>query len=127
MHDFGVRQEIGRYIRNLVFEIDRMQTPHTFVLFVRQEQVNEIRKLVSSEKFEIVGTTIHWHSIKEQIMFSRVIAKEQVDLMHFPYSPFLFLILDRLSSLFMILSIIILPQELLRPCPRLFIASKLRI
>jgi len=42
---------IGRYIRNLVFEIDRMQTPHTFVLFVRQEQVNEIRKLVSSEKY----------------------------------------------------------------------------
>jgi glycosyltransferase involved in cell wall biosynthesis len=76
---------VGRYIRNLVFELEKINSPHTFVLFAKKDQVKEIEKAISKEKFRVVGTDIHWHSLKEQVLFSQVLQKEKLDLMHFPY------------------------------------------
>jgi len=80
-HETGV----GRYIRNLVLELQRLDSDHEFVLFVKEQSKSEIQKIVHSKKFTIVPTNIHWHSLEEQIMFSNVLKKEKLDLMHFPY------------------------------------------
>ena len=34
---------------------------------------------------EIVNTDIKWHSLKEQIEFPKILEKENLDLVHFPY------------------------------------------
>lgn len=80
-HETGV----GRYIRNLVFELEKLDTPHEFVLFVRQQDASGIRSSLKNPKFNVVGTKIHWHSLQEQLEFPDVINKEKVDLMHFTY------------------------------------------
>jgi glycosyltransferase involved in cell wall biosynthesis len=80
-HETGV----GRYITNLVLELERLDTEHEFVLFVKEQDYKEIRQLIKSKKFKVVPTAIHWHSVREQIAFSGILHREKLDLMHFPY------------------------------------------
>lgn len=80
-HETGV----GRYIRNLVLELDKLNSEHEFVLFVKEQDENKIRSAVMNKNFKIVPTAIHWHSVKEQLLFSRILQKERMDLMHFTY------------------------------------------
>jgi len=80
-HETGV----GRYIRNLVSELHKIDPEYEFVLFVRQDDLGEIRKSVTSDKWKIVGTTIRWHSFSEQMLFANILKMEKLDLMHFTY------------------------------------------
>lgn len=82
---FWYETGVGRYIRNLVSGLEKLDTGHSFVLFVKEDQAGEIRKQVSGSKFTVVGTSIHWHSVREQVLFPQVINKEDLDLMHFTY------------------------------------------
>lgn len=75
---------VGRYIRNLVRNITVLDNRNTYVLFARAEDVSVIEQIIP-KTWKIVTTTIHWHSLSEQVSFLPILYKEQLDLMHFPY------------------------------------------
>lgn len=76
---------VGRYIRNLVVNLAELDTQNDYVLFVKGEDVNQVKIEVRSQKFEVVKANIAWHSVAEQISFPKILAKEKLDLVHFTY------------------------------------------
>ena len=75
---------VGRYIRNLILELSKIDTKNSYVLFVGTSHKKKLEELVP-KKWKIVSTDIHWHSVSEQIQFANVLNKENLDVMHFPY------------------------------------------
>lgn len=80
---------IGRYIRNLIFELAKIKNQYKYVLFASSVDVPEIKSLLQEsdaiDRFIIIPTGIKWHSIQEQIELPGILMKYQLDLMHFPY------------------------------------------
>jgi glycosyltransferase involved in cell wall biosynthesis len=76
---------VGRYIRNLVLQLQELDKKNTYVLFVQSKDYKEVISQVSSLKSQVVKTDIRWHSVEEQVKFPRILEKENLDLMHFPY------------------------------------------
>lgn len=77
---------VGRYIRNLVLNLQKIDQENEYVLFMRSKDVDEFNNpQASSFQFRIVKTDIHWHTIKEQLKLPKILNKENLDLMHFPY------------------------------------------
>ncbi len=74
---------VGRYIRNLVFSLAKIDAKNTYILFVQKREFDTLK--LPGENFEKQLTNIHWHSFKEQIEFPKIIKNAHVDLMHFPY------------------------------------------
>ncbi len=76
---------VGRYIRNLVYNLQILDKKNDYVVFVMSEDFNDIKFKIQNSKFKILNCNIKWHSIAEQIKFTRLINKENLDLIHFPY------------------------------------------
>lgn len=88
---------VGRYIRNLVAELQKIDKKNEYVLFVQNKDYERIKKEViglslgrgklrsKNRKWKVVVADVRWHTIQEQMQFPRIIARENVDLMHFPY------------------------------------------
>ncbi|CAN5210380.1 glycosyltransferase family 1 protein [soil metagenome] len=76
---------VGRYIRNLVLELQKQNNQHDFVLYVREQDYAAIKFQITSSQFKIIKTNIHWHSLREQIEFPKLLNEEKLDLMHFTY------------------------------------------
>ncbi len=85
---------VGRYIRNLVSELQKIDEDNEYVLFIRSRDYEVIRNLLAgkagkelgiSKNWKIVIADIRWHSIEEQVRFPMILNKEELDLMHFPY------------------------------------------
>ena len=76
---------VGRYIRNLCINLEKIDKKNDYVLFVLDSDKEQISEKIKNEKWRIVPTKIKWHSISEQLRFPKIIKKENVDLMHFPY------------------------------------------
>jgi glycosyltransferase involved in cell wall biosynthesis len=77
---------VGRYIRNLVNGIDALENKkpkHEYVIFLRKKEYDEVE--FKSESLKKVKADIRWHSVAEQLSLTKIIQKEKVDLMHFPY------------------------------------------
>ena len=72
---------VGRYVRNLVWELEKIDKKNSYVLFTS----NKNQPKLKNPNWKIVTTDIHWHSIEEQIKLPQLINKENLDLMHFPY------------------------------------------
>lgn len=75
---------VGRYIRNLVGELQEIDKKSEYVLFVKKGTKKEDLEL-KAKNWKVVETNIHWHSLQEQIAFPKLLYKENLDLMHFPY------------------------------------------
>lgn len=98
---FWSQTGVGRYTKNLVYELAKIDKNNEYVLFVRPEDLGEVKSsIVNRHPFDrtqddpeqsrmgqwsIVKANIRWHSIAEQILFSRVLNKYKLDLVHFPY------------------------------------------
>lgn len=74
---------VGRYIRNLVFELSELDKKNKYVLFV-DNKINR-NELKIQENWEIIPTDIRWHTIEEQRKLPAILKKENLDLVHFPY------------------------------------------
>lgn len=74
---------IGRYIRNLVEQLGKIDNKNQYVLFLRKSEYNSVS--LPYDNFEKRIADIRWHSVKEQLLFSRILNKENLDLVHFPY------------------------------------------
>src|SRR3990167_11343355 len=98
---------VGRYIRNLVTNLSRIDKKNEYVLFARTQDENSIKSIVSGQ-WLVVKADFPWHSIAEQILFPKLLNKENLDLMHFPYfsvpifynKPFLVTIHDLIVNRF---------------------------
>ncbi len=80
---------VGRYIRNLVEQLQVLDQKNEYVLFMRSEDRKQLTinnsQLTTKENLKIVPTDIRWHSVEEQVKFPQILNKENLDLMHFPY------------------------------------------
>lgn len=76
---------VGRYIRNLMYELQKQDKRNKYILFCRSGDIDVIKSAVSSFHFSFVIADIPWHTLSEQMYFPRLIQKQKVDLMHFPY------------------------------------------
>lgn len=76
---------VGRYIRNLVFFLQKIDEKNSYVIFVRKKDRDAIIKKIYNHRWRVAVADIHWHTVEEQLQFPNIIKKESVDLMHFPY------------------------------------------
>lgn len=72
---------VGRYIRNLVQNLAKIDKKNYYILFARDE--DKVR--VKGSNFKIVSANISWHSFDEQFEFINILNRENLDLIHFPY------------------------------------------
>ncbi len=75
---------VGRYIRNLVWQLQQLDTKNDYVIFVTKGNTKDVIKKANTH-WKLIETDIHWHSLTEQIKFPQVLYKEKLDLVHFPY------------------------------------------
>jgi len=76
---------VGRYTRNLVGELQKIDKTNEYVLFVLSKDSEEIRFKIQDSRFKIQKANIRWHTIEEQLRFPSILNKEKLDLVHFPY------------------------------------------
>lgn len=76
---------VGRYIRNLVLNLYEIDHKNNYVLFVRNDDRKDVEERISNKNWKIVASPVRWHSLRDQVSFPRIIKKENVDLVHFPY------------------------------------------
>ena len=87
---------VGRYTSNLIENLLEIDKNNEYVLFVRSKDRDEVKKwsmlaprslgeAVENDQWKIVNTDIPWHSIKEQVQFTEILNRENLDLVHFPY------------------------------------------
>jgi len=79
---------VGRYIRNLVKQLQILDKTNSYVLFVRSEDADRIKNhelKTKDDNWKFVITDIQWHTIEEQLLFPKILNKENLDLVHFPY------------------------------------------
>src|SRR3989344_5788362 len=76
---------VGRYISNLIENLLEIDKRNNYVLFVKNEDFDQVKLKIKNLKLKIVRVNIPWHSIKEQIQFTEILNKENLDLVHFPY------------------------------------------
>lgn len=76
---------VGRYIRNLVIYLGKIDSENDYVVFARRKDREQIKKLIPAKRWKIVVVDIRWHTITEQFLFASVINKENLAVMHFPY------------------------------------------
>lgn len=74
---------IGRYIEQLVKQLQKIDQSNQYVLFLRQDNYTECG--VVNPNFKKVLADIPWYSLKEQIVLNKIIKQEKIDLMHFPH------------------------------------------
>lgn len=83
---------VGRYIRNLVKELQVLDQKNNYVLFVLAKDKEVIEKAINlstslreHNKWSVITTDIRWHSLSEQLTFAKILENENLDLVHFPY------------------------------------------
>jgi len=74
---------VGRYIRNLVKNLQILDKKNDYVLFVLSKDYDEI--IIQNPKFKKVRADLKWHTVSEQFRFPQILNRENLDLMHFPY------------------------------------------
>lgn len=74
---------LGRYIEQLVLELERMAAAHQFLLFMGKENWRNYEPKTSNVKK--IFTPIPWYGWREQILLKKIIQQTQVDIMHFPH------------------------------------------
>lgn len=76
---------VGRYLRNLVAELRLVDQENEYVLFILPKDKDDSGLRFSDSRVTVKQVAIRWHTLDEQVRFSGIIEKENVDLMHFPY------------------------------------------
>jgi len=74
---------VGRYVRNLVWELAKIDHNNKYILFFKDNEYKNVQ--IPAENFEKRLANIHWHSLKEQIFLAKVLYKEKLDIVHFTY------------------------------------------
>jgi len=71
---------VGRYITNLIAELEKIDTENTYVVFLRKNAFNTFHT-----RFEKRLADVPWHSVAEQLFMPAIFSREKLDLLHVPY------------------------------------------
>ncbi len=74
---------LGRYVEQLVTELQATDGQDRFILFLKRENFDDC--VVTNPRFEKRLADFHWYGVTEQLRFPSLIAREKLDLMHFPH------------------------------------------
>ena len=81
---FGPRSKgLGRYTQELIKNLEKIDRQNDYVIFLRQDEFDEYEP--QNPLFKKVLAPYRWYSLAEQIFMPLAIAREKVDLMHFPH------------------------------------------
>ncbi len=72
---------LARYTRELIDHLAALRTPHTFVVFLRPEDVGSFPH--RGPRFETVVTRTPHYSFREQLLLPAELSRANLDLMHF--------------------------------------------
>jgi glycosyltransferase involved in cell wall biosynthesis len=77
---------IGRYVRNLVRELARIDSADRYVLFCLAKDHEEIFRAVgTSDRWRFVIADYLWYTFSEQLFLPFLLYRENLDLVHFPH------------------------------------------
>jgi len=76
---------VGRYIRNLVLNLQKLDKENKYVLFVLSKDYSNIKSQLITHNSQLVKADVKWHSVEEQLKFPMILKRENLDLMHFTY------------------------------------------
>ncbi len=76
---------IGRYIRNVVFNLAEMDKGNSYILFLLSRDFDSIKL---PNNFKKVKADIHWHTFTEQIFMPFIFLKENLDVLHIPQANY---------------------------------------
>lgn len=74
---------VGRYIRNLVEELALLDSKNEYILFFRKEEYESVP--LPGKNFQKRLADIRWHTVSEQFAFKKILEKEKLNVVHFPY------------------------------------------
>jgi len=81
---FGsVGKGLGRYTQKLVENLEKTDLENRYFIFLRKENWNEYQP--KNKNFQKVLADVLWYGFQEQIIFPRLLAKYNLDLVHFPH------------------------------------------
>lgn len=80
---FWSEQGHGRYIRNLVYELEKIDRENEYVLFLRESDFEKCQ--VQSSKFTKVKADVRWYRLKEQLILPWIFYRANLDLLHVPH------------------------------------------
>ena len=74
---------IGRYIQILIEQLEKLDHENEYSIFLSSNGWHEYTP--KNKNFKKVHADIRLYTLKEQIQFPKIIAKQSVDIMHFPH------------------------------------------
>jgi glycosyltransferase involved in cell wall biosynthesis len=74
---------LGRYVAELVTNLQELDTQHEYVLFLKKENFHACK--ITNPRFTKQLIDIPWYTVQEQLKMPAVIKRAQVDLMHYPH------------------------------------------
>ncbi len=72
---------VGRYIRNLIAELSKIDSQNEYVIFFLKKNLGQNLP----KNFQEVETNFKWYGLAEQLKFPRVLRSHKLDLVHFPH------------------------------------------
>ncbi|MFA5776344.1 MAG: glycosyltransferase family 1 protein [Patescibacteria group bacterium] len=79
---FWSQTGIGRYIREIVGELAKLDAQNDYVVFLIESDFDSV---TLPSNFKKVKTNIHWHSFSEQLILPLLYLKENLDLLFVPH------------------------------------------
>ncbi len=74
---------LGRYVAELVTHLQEIDQKNQYVLFLRKDNFHECR--ITNKNFSKQLVDIPWYTLEEQMKMPGVVARSQVDFMHYPH------------------------------------------
>jgi glycosyltransferase involved in cell wall biosynthesis len=74
---------VGRYIRNLIAELGKIDRTNCYVVFLRKNSFDAFT--LPNARWEKRLADIGWHSVAEQLFMPEIFSREHLDLLHVPY------------------------------------------
>jgi glycosyltransferase involved in cell wall biosynthesis len=78
-----VGKGLGRYTKEIVDNIIKLDRANEYVIFLRRENFNDFK--TDNPKVKKVLADIKWYGLAEQLIFPFLIWHERLNLMHFPH------------------------------------------
>lgn len=74
---------VGRYIRNLITHLGEIDTKNDYTVYLKGKEYSYFKPPNKNWHKKLVD--IHWHTIQEQLIFPKILIKDNLDVTHFPY------------------------------------------
>lgn len=74
---------VGRYIRNLIAELGKIDRKNSYVVFLKKEAFDSF--VLPNGRWQKRLADVPWHSVAEQFTMPWLLVKEHLDLVHIPY------------------------------------------